>query len=194
MERFHKIVGLPPEKSDNFQRVQWIENKIHMYQTRHSTSRLLDVGAGLGVFPFEMARRGWNTTVLEPALEFCTHLRNIGFHEVLQGFYKPNDVSETFQLITLNKVLEHIADPAVVLDQLKTALAPDGLIYLEVPDGEAALRVGKDREEFFVEHLHVFSRNSLNRLLRDTSFIPIAEETLREPSGKFTLRSISKPQ
>ncbi len=46
---------------------------------------------------------------------------------------------------------------------------------------------GPDREEFFIEHLHVFSMASLGLLAQRAGFAVDSAERLREPSGKYTL-------
>jgi hypothetical protein len=45
-----------------------------------------------------------------------------------------------------------------------------GLVYVELPDGDAAYTEGPDREEFFIEHLHVFSPLSARVLARRGGF------------------------
>jgi hypothetical protein len=71
---------------------------------------------------------------------------------------------------------------------------PKGFVYLELPDGEAASTEGFGREEFFVEHLHVFSFRSIVMLAERAGFRPIAVERLQEPSTKFTLRAFLAPE
>jgi hypothetical protein len=73
-------------------------------------------------------------------------------------------------------------------------LAAGGFVYLEVPDGEAAAGAGPDREEFFIDHRHVFSPASLALLAARASFAVCAIERLREPSGKYTLRAFVTAQ
>ncbi len=68
-------------------------------------------------------------------------------------------------------------------------LRPGGAVYVEVPDGEAAAADGPDREEFFIDHHHVFSAVSLGLLAVHAGFNVEELERLREPSGKYTLRA-----
>jgi hypothetical protein len=95
-----------------------------------------------------------------------------------------------FDVITFNKVLEHVADPIALLALAKPHVAPHGFVYVELPDGEGAARgEGFGREEFFVEHFHVFSLASIDRLAVHAGFNAQVIERLREPSGKYTLRA-----
>jgi hypothetical protein len=65
-------------------------------------------------------------------------------------------------------------------------LLPSGLLYGEVPD-VAAAREGPGREEYFIEHHHVFSTTSLSLTLQRADLTIRTLSRLREPSGKFTL-------
>jgi hypothetical protein len=76
-----------------------------------------------------------------------------------------------------------------MLKRAHQCISPGGLVYLEVPDGEMASLCGKEREEFFIEHLHIFSFVSLAMLIKKAGFEPLLIERLVEPSSKFTLRA-----
>ena len=92
-----------------------------------------------------------------------------------------------YNIITLNKVLEHVRDPIAMLRKAKTNLLRDGFIYIEVPDAEEASKEGKNREEFFIDHVHVFSKLSLINMCKNAGLQTIKVERINEPSGKFTL-------
>jgi hypothetical protein len=96
-------------------------------------------------------------------------------------------------LVTLNKVLEHVDDPTAMLARAAGSLLPGGFLYVEVPDGDAAAAAGPGREEFFVEHLHAFSPASLAMLARRAGLSPLRVDRLREPSGKYTLAAYCVP-
>jgi hypothetical protein len=72
-------------------------------------------------------------------------------------------------------------------------LTADGFVYVEVPD-VAATAGGPGREEFFIEHHHVFSPVSLALLAEGTGFDVQVIERLREPSTKYTLCAFLSPR
>ena len=191
-ENFEKIMSLPEHQSDNQQRVKWLEQKIGVFKGNSPELTVLDIGSGLGVFPYLLAQHGWRVTALEPNLALRHHLESLNCFRVWGGDLSSLDTSETFDLITLNKVLEHVADPLGMLGDIQKRLSPQGALYVEVPDGEGAVIVGQDREEFFVEHLHVFSLRSLQTMLKNASYLSVESTVLREPSGKFTIRQLSR--
>jgi hypothetical protein len=76
-----------------------------------------------------------------------------------------------------------------MLRRCHSLIAKAGFVYLELPDGEAAGREGPGREEFFIEHHHVFSAASVAMLSTRAGFDVLEMQTLREPSTKHTIRA-----
>nr|WP_245168177.1 class I SAM-dependent methyltransferase [Desulfobaculum xiamenense] len=196
-EAFTRIVSLPPERSDNVWRVARI---ISFAEARYRSSdpsgaalRLLDVGSGLGVFPHAMRQAGWNCMALDTDERLVAHARKAAGVLAVCGDFLTLPGLEGFDAITFNKVLEHVADPVAMLAAAGEKLAPGGFVYLEVPDGVSALADGPWREEFFVEHLHVFSCASVAIMAERAGFAPLAIERVNEPSGKYTLRAFLEP-
>lgn len=183
---YKRIMSLPPEQSDNAQRVSRVKE---FWEGRDAPRTLLDVGSGLGVFPARMKETGWACTALDPderAARFATE--QIGVRGVCADFFEATGLG-AFQLVTLNKVVEHVRDPVQMLARTLAFLEEGGTVYIEVPDGERAAMDpdGPNREEFFIEHLHAFSMSSLSLLVDAAGLDLIRAERLREPSGKYTL-------
>jgi SAM-dependent methyltransferase len=189
---YDRIMALPPEKSDNTGRV----TSIRRFAATHGVAadrspRLLDIGAGLAVFPARMkAETGWDCTALDPDPRMAAHAREVAGVAAVTGDFLTlsGEALGRFDVITFNKVLEHVEDPVAMLARCHELLALCGFVYVELPDGEAAAAEGPGREEFFIEHHHVFSPASFALLAGRAGFSPALIERLREPSGKFTLR------
>lgn len=189
-QKFETIMALPPEKSDNRQRVERVCAFARERGIDESKGpRLLDVGAGLGVFPAAMKPRGWHVTALEPDARTLAHLRTVAGVETLDLplLEAATTGLAPFDIITFNKVLEHVQDPVELLMAAKALLLHDGIVYMELPDVAAACE-GPGREEFFIEHHHVFSPASAGMLAVRSGFRPSLIERVKEPSGKFTIR------
>lgn len=178
---FERIMALPPERSDNAARVERVVGALG------SEGTLLDVGSGLGVFPARMKQAGWHVVALDPDPRAIEHTRSVVGVEAVEADFFTARINERFDLVTLNKVLEHVPDPVAMLARARALQADGGHVYVELPDGEAAAHDGPEREEFFVEHLHVFSMASLTLLARHAGLDVLRAERIREPSTKFTL-------
>ena len=187
---FDRIISLPPEKSDNFHRVNRIKNFL---SSDVKDKSVLDVGSGLCVFLYLLqAETNWNCFALDPDKAQAEHARNVGINSVCADFkdFEPNE--KKYDLITFNKVLEHLKDPIPFLLKAKELLKESGVIYIELPDGEAAYNNSVEREEFFIEHYHVFSLESMLVLGKKADLEIIFLEKIVEPSGKYTLRMFCK--
>jgi SAM-dependent methyltransferase len=188
---FQRIVSLDPAKSDNRGRCTRIAEyaSAHFGAAAGARRRVLDVGSGLGVFPFQMKQEGWVITALDPDARAAKHIEDVAKVPVICGDFMKVSVPEVFDLITFNKVLEHLRDPVPMLTRAKSFLRGDGLVYVELPDGEEASKAGKEREEFLIDHYHAFSAASISILSRKSGFVAQKIERIREPSGKYTLRA-----
>lgn len=182
---FARIAALPPERSDNAGRVRRVAGFAGGRADGPPTA--LDVGSGLCVFLHGLAAEGWRGTALDPDPAAAAHARDtVGVEAVAADFMHANDLGR-FDLVALNKVIEHVADPVAMLARAGDHLAPGGLVYCEVPDAPAAALEGPGREEFFIEHLHVFSPASLAMAAARAGLSPVRMERLHEPSGKWTI-------
>jgi 2-polyprenyl-3-methyl-5-hydroxy-6-metoxy-1,4-benzoquinol methylase len=197
-QAFDRIVSLDPGKSDNIGRVDRIlEFADHHFANGTFANRapsVLDVGSGLCVFLHRMKEAGWNCTALDPDARAVAHARDeVGVNAVCGDFMKEQGLGR-FDVVTFNKVLEHVEDPVAMLAKSMEHLGDGGFVYVELPDGEAALAEGPGREEFFIDHLHVFSCASLTLLVERAGFSVLTVDRLREPSTKYTLRAFLIPR
>jgi SAM-dependent methyltransferase len=186
---FEKVMALPPERSDNRQRARYIES--FWQESRPGDNRdLVDVGSGLGVFPAAMRELGWRCLAIDPDPEAAQQARDLAGAEAISGDFFAIDPTTQFGLITFNKVLEHVPDMVGMLERAQHWLRADGLVYVELPDGEAAVGdpLGPIREEFFVEHYCAFSAASFALLAQQAGMRVHRLDRVREPSGKYTLR------
>jgi SAM-dependent methyltransferase len=191
---FDRIISLPPEKSDNTARIARVRAFANAYFRQGVEPRLLDVGAGLGVFPYVVKQAGWACTAIDPDPRAVRHLQGRVGVEAICGDFMDLEGLGRFDVVTLNKVLEHVERPVDMLRRTHQVLTPGGFVYIELPDGEMAACAGPAREEFFIEHLHVFSFASTVMLASRAGFAPVCVERLQEPSTKFTLRAFLVPE
>lgn len=193
---FDRIINLPQEQSDNVGRRDRVSSFAKDYIEFGASLTLLDVGSGLGVFPSAMKEIGWSCTALDPDAKAVEHIsQRVGISTIHADFLQVElDILGVHDVITLNKVIEHVEDPCVMLRRAAEVVSDRGFVYVEVPDGDRAASHGQNREEFFIEHHHVFSPTSLNATVERSELIVKRLERLVEPSGKFTLFCFAVPR
>tara|TARA_Y100001958_G_C21247329_1_gene578505 strand:+ start:6131 stop:6958 length:828 start_codon:yes stop_codon:yes gene_type:complete len=185
-KKFNFIINLKKSASDNKKRAIRVEKFIKSKSKKKKLS-LLDVGAGLGVFAHEMKLKGFKTYGFETDTNLKNHLKN---YVKINLFDKKNKIKK-FDLISINKVLEHVSDPRMFLLKYKKYLNKDSYFYIEVPDTKAKIN-GKGSEEFAIEHHHVFTTLSLKNFLKSVGLSLIIIKSIKEPSGKFTIYCFCK--
>ena len=107
---------------------------IDLYHTRSENEQILDVGCGAGMMlKALLPERGtvWGLDKSEKALRYSKE-KVPGARMILGSF--PEDLPrDSFDIITVLDVLEHIDEDAKALAALKGALAPDGIAVITVP-------------------------------------------------------------
>jgi len=118
---------------------------------------VLDVGTGTGYLLAAFAEE-------LPRFDIVGHDLNNEKEEFIRAngatdFYAGSleNIPKTFDLITLNHVLEHLADPVTVLKQASALLKPDGYLAVVVPCFKSVYT-----DFFFLEHCSHFTERSLN--------------------------------
>lgn len=138
--------------------------------------RLLDVGCGSGRFVCYMAKHGWDTIGYDfspKAYELADQQRN-GRVRIIDGKLSDHELPEhSFDVITLWQVFEHIAEPLLLLVELRRLLRPDGLLVIAVPNIESfqATLTGKRWWGLDIpRHLSHYSPQSLHQALKSGGF------------------------
>lgn len=203
-EKYAKVMALPEEKSDNAGRVKRVIARIDSWrqalgQTSGAAS-VLDIGAGTGVFLSKllMSRtqtvEAWHATAIEPDTIAADHLRGLNAFKVIQGIFNDTLAMRDFNLISLNKVIEHLRQPGSLISDAAKALNHScGLLYIEVPD---VLTIGRRLPTDNILgslHHHLYSPRGLTTLIEGVGLNLLDLGRIVEPSGKISLFGFACP-
>ena len=136
-------------------------------QFQPAKGNLLDIGAGTGHFLDLAQRNAWKVTGIEPN----KHAKSIAENK---GIVFANDIQSleknTFDVITMWHVLEHVPDLDEEIKQLKRVLKPNGTLIIAVPNFRSydAKYYRKFWAAFDVpRHLWHFSKKSIKLLFQE---------------------------
>lgn len=96
---------------------------------------LLDIGAGRGELLRTAKEEGWNAIGIETSSTFAEYAARYSGAEIIQKplhdcSFKPN----TFDAVILGAVLEHLYNPAEVIQEIARILKPGGALFTDVPN------------------------------------------------------------
>jgi len=156
--------------------------------------RILDIGSGPGFFLLHGKNRGWDGVGIEPSAQAAGHSRSLGL-QIVEDFLTDSTAKELgqFDAIHMSEVLEHIADPAGLLQLAHQLLRPGGLLCVVVPNDynpfQQALRTGCGYKPWWVappHHINYFNFDSLGRLCSRCNFT-VAHQEATFPIDLFLL-------
>jgi SAM-dependent methyltransferase len=91
----------------------------------------------------------------------------------------------THDLIVMSQILEHLRNPIVALERLRTKLAPGGFLWLDTPH-RGGLDYWLFRRRYWggyhiPRHLHLFSKNSLAEAAKKMGYRVVKQGSLPSP-------------
>ena len=111
--------------------LQDIVDRITKYK---ATGDILDVGCGDGHFLYLSSKKGFNCYGVEDSEILSSYASSKSGAKVIQGLYnKKMFPKNSFDIISLIQVLEHISTPINVLKTVSYHLRSNGILVIEIP-------------------------------------------------------------
>jgi len=136
--------------------------------------KVLDVGCGCGVFLDLLKKLGWKTCGTDISAKALAICESNGHQVCAPGEMLQRFGQESFDWITLDNVLEHIAEPYAVLIQLHQLLRTDGRLTICVPNfggRDAALFDGFWEMLDPPHHYFHYTASGISMVLRRCGFV-----------------------
>ena len=141
-----------------------LKNKLKLINSQSQKGKLLDIGCGTGDFLVVAKNDGWQITGIEPGEK----PRKIAIRKGVSFVNKLSDIEDnSFDVITMWHVLEHVPDLEFQIKELKRLIKPNGTILIAVPNFKSfdANYYGKFWAAFDVpRHLWHFSKIAIEKL------------------------------
>ena len=153
------------EKMYHFIKRKAIRDKVSLINSYQPLKgRILDIGAGTGDFLLEAKNQNWDILGIEPndKAKGIAVGKGIKFGDTIEKLE-----SNSFDVITMWHVLEHVSDVEHQIAELKRLLKPSGTIIIAVPNFKSY--DAKYYKEFWAaydvpRHLWHFSKTAIEKL------------------------------
>ena len=178
------LSSIPRLKQNALTAVLWIKGP---------QGKLLDVGCGNGVFLKKMEQLGWQGHGVEFDPNSVKRAKNIGLDVLARSLEHAKYPSDTFDLVTMIHVIEHLPQPDFTLQECFRVLKPGGRIMVVTPNTRS---LGHQRFKQAwrgletPRHLYLFSGQSLATMIEASGFKLTIEKTIARTAKSMYLASL----
>jgi len=180
-----KMLSLPlwwwvKAKSRNFDLFAW-----------QGEGKLLDFGCGGGNYLARMRKFGWGVTGMDMSPAAVEHCRQQGMEAYVGTGVNEQFAAESFDVVTLWHVMEHVVSPSETLKQLHTILKPNGKLVLASPNFDSWLRKWFGYCWYPLDvprHLTHFDKKTIAAMLTKNGFK--VDKIFGQRHGQITQRSV----
>lgn len=148
--------------------------RFNQHAARRSAPRtFLDIGCATGMLIESMRSEGWDVRgvdVCRESADYGKAHRGVDiFPGTLEEAHFPDN---TFGAVHFSHLIEHVPDPRGFLAEVRRILSPGGAALITTPniDGFQARLFGKGWRSSIADHLVLFSKKTLQRLVRESGF------------------------
>jgi len=159
--------------------------------------RVLDIGSGSCVSLLELQRMGNKAWGIETDPNVAAIAAHFGINVHIGSIHDTPFPGESFDLITLNQVIEHIPEPLSLLSAIHPRLMNEGRVILAFPNGRSLYRRifgGRWINWHIPYHQHFYNKQSF-KLLASKAGFEVAEVRTVTPNlwTAIQLRMLGPP-
>lgn len=168
-----KFYGSQPDCDKVFyqQRAKFFINKINKFKKKGS---ILDIGSGFGHNLAIAKKSGYMVQGIEISVGAARYSKSKYNLDIINHDFNSVEInSNSFDVITMYDVLEHMKNPNISLNKAHNILKKDGLLVIQCPNIDSIMaKVTRDRWVWFLlpYHLFHFSTKSIELLLKMNGF------------------------
>ena len=146
-----------------------LKNKYKIATNGKSAGKLLDIGCGVGDFIHTAEEQGWQCTGVEPSQDAKAIAKKRIKAEILSSEDLEQIPNETFDVITMWHVLEHVDDLKWQMAQLQRLIKKGGRIVIALPNYksyDATFYKEKWAAYDVPRHLNHFNKDTLVKIFK----------------------------
>lgn len=158
-------------------------------------NRLLEVGIGAGEMTAVAKEYLFDVTGIDIRKAYANAVGNmLGVNVIVKDFMM-YDTGDTFDVICMGDVLEHLPEPVKALKKVHDLLRENGVLWVSTPNFDSAYaRIMKDKDPMWrvCEHLNYFSFTSLQAVLETEGFQVVDYKSSNHYYGSMEITAVKK--
>jgi 2-polyprenyl-3-methyl-5-hydroxy-6-metoxy-1,4-benzoquinol methylase len=158
----------------NLMRLGISDIRFHEYARAISAPRaFLDIGCATGMLIESMRSEGWDVRGVDVCRESAEYGKAHRGVDIFPGTLEEARFKDSsFGAVHFSHLIEHVPDPPGFLAEVRRILAPGGVVLITTPniDGFQARLFGKGWRSAIADHLVLFSKKTLKKLVSDSGF------------------------
>jgi 2-polyprenyl-3-methyl-5-hydroxy-6-metoxy-1,4-benzoquinol methylase len=151
-----------------------VQHKVNFMKRYIQTPcKLLDVGCGTGGFLKQLDVGSFDAHGLEPVKEAVEAAQQAGLKVTQGNILTDALVPESYDVVTLWHVFEHIKDPATALNRIYSVLKPGGVLVMTMPNVNSMAAQLGGKYWFHLDsprHLWLYNETNIRQLLSASNF------------------------
>ena len=133
----------------------------------------LDIGCATGMLVESLKEAGWDASGVDLCRESAEYgMAHRGIRIFVGTLEEAVFPAEAFSVVHFSHLIEHVPDPRAFLREVNRVLRPGGLAVITTPniDGFQARLFGRQWRSAIADHLTLFSKKTLGRMISDSGF------------------------
>ena len=141
-------------------------------KSRAESPSILDIGCATGALIASLRDKGWRVTGVEisPSAIYAKNERKLDVRNI--PLEENNFPDNSFDVILASHLIEHLNEPKAFLEETYRILKNNGSLFITTPDisGFQSLLFGSRWRSAIFDHLYLFSRRTLSKMLKTIGF------------------------
>jgi 2-polyprenyl-3-methyl-5-hydroxy-6-metoxy-1,4-benzoquinol methylase len=180
-----------PKKKHILRYGKWALERLDRFKNYIGTdTKILDIGSGSGEFVYLLNKMGYESTGLEPSLDYSKYCKeSLNINIIQDSFENMNFKAGEFDVITLHHVLEHLQNPFEALSKFNSWLEKGNLLVIDVPNIDGINRAFGNL--FHYAHIYNFSPATLIAVAKKAGFEVVENQNLN--CTNLVFRKVAEP-
>lgn len=166
--------GLDRFDKEELQVRDYEDTRAYLKKVYPNRGRLLEIGCGMGFLLAKFRDDGWQAEGIEPNRGYCELIQE--YHGIKASptiLEEAAEPANSFDVIVMLHVIEHVPDPLGTLKEIHRVLKPGGALILETPRYDSLmfkLMRHRERSVSCDGHIYFFTTKTLTEMCRKAGF------------------------